>query len=43
MQSEIHSGMDFFSITDIITASLGLYCKPNERHRLRDELISPKN
>lgn len=44
MQSKIHSGMDyFFSITDIIIANLGLYCKHNERHCLRDGLISLKN
>lgn len=44
MQSKIHSGMDyFFSRIDIIIAHLRLNGKHNEKHCLRDGLISPKN
>lgn len=44
MQSKIHSGMDyFFSRIDIIISHLRLNGKHNERHCLRDGLISPKN
>lgn len=35
--------MGFFSLIDIIIANLGPYCKHNERHCLRDRLISLKN